>query len=318
MQRELRDSGPGFLPAHRAQVSMEDFKRRANELRELMRECTLCPHECGARRLEGKYGVCRSISEAMISSAGPHYGEEAPLTGSRGSGTIFFTSCNLKCTFCQNYDISLMRLGRPVTARQLAEIMIRLQNGGCHNINLVTPSHVVPQILDALAIASEAGLSVPIVYNCGGYESVQTLKLLEDIVDIYMPDIKYSDNENARRYSGAPGYWDFARLAVQEMHRQVGDLEVEENGTAKRGLLIRHLVLPNKLAGSEKVLDFIASTISVHSFVNIMDQYRPAYRALRYDQLSRMITTREYEEVVEYASSLGLHRGFHRSRESAN
>lgn len=310
MEKELHDREVAVLPSYRARLTIEELKNRANELKELMRECMLCPRECGARRLEGKYGVCRSTADVMISSAGPHYGEETPLTGSRGSGTIFFTSCNLKCTFCQNYDISQMRMGRQVSLRELSEIMLRLQRGGCHNINLVTPTHVTPQIVEALVYAAENGLSVPIVYNCGGYESLQALRLLEDVVDIYMPDIKYSDNEAARRFSGAPWYWDVVRLAVQEMHRQVGDLVLDERGIARRGLLIRHLVLPNRLAGSRMVLDFIAQRISVYSYVNIMDQYRPAYRALRYNELSRMIKTREYSEVLEYASRLGLHRGF--------
>lgn len=310
MQIEFSDIKRNPLPAYRARMTIAKLKDRADALKGLMRECRICPHECGARRLEGKYGVCRSTAEVMISSAGPHYGEEAPLTGSHGSGTIFFTSCNLKCTFCQNYDISQLRMGRRISSRELAGAMLRLQQGGCHNINLVTPTHVVPQIVEALVVAVENGLCVPIVYNCGGYESVETLALLEDIVDVYMPDIKYADNEHARRYSGAPGYWDIVRLALKEMHRQVGDLTVDRKGIATRGLLIRHLVLPNKLAGSRGVLEFIAREISVNSYVNIMEQYRPAYRALRFSELSRMISTREYGEVLEYASQLGLRRGF--------
>lgn len=316
MQKELRDIRSDVLPAYRARLTREELKSRAAVLKELMRECVLCPHECGAQRLDGRYGVCRSTSDVMISSAGPHYGEEAPLIGTRGSGTVFFTSCNLKCTFCQNYDVSQMRLGRLVSERELAEIMLRLQRSGCHNINLVTPTHMTPQIVGALALASEDGLSIPIVYNCGGYESTQTLRLLEDVVDIYMPDIKYSNSEIARKFSGGPEYWDLARLAVKEMHRQVGDLVMDDRGIAKRGLLIRHLVLPNGLAGSHAVLDFVVQKISIDSYINIMDQYRPAYRALRYDQLSRMITTREHAEVLEYASGIGLHRGFPAHRPS--
>lgn len=314
MQKEHSDKRSDFLPAYAARLTRQELRNRAEALRELMRECVLCPHECSAQRLDGRYGVCRSTSDVMISSAGPHYGEEAPLTGTRGSGTVFFTSCNLKCTFCQNYDVSQMRLGRRVSERELAEIMLRLQRSGCHNINLVTPTHMTAQIVAALALASEGGLSIPIVYNCGGYESAQTLRLLEGVVDIYMPDIKYSDSEIARKFSGGPGYWDLVRLAVAEMQRQVGDLVMDERGIAKRGLLIRHLVLPNGLAGSQAVLDFVVQKISIDSYINIMDQYRPAYRALRYEQLSRMITTREYADVVEYASGIGLHRGFPASR----
>lgn len=277
-----------------------------------MRECVLCPRECGAHRLEGKYGVCHVCDETLVSSAGPHYGEEPPLSGTRGSGTIFFSSCNLKCTFCQNYDISQMRYGRRVTSEELGQIMLRLQQGGCHNINLVTPTHMVPQFVSALVYAAAHGLNLPIVYNCGGYESVTVLRLLENVVDIYMPDIKYSSNEVARKYSGAPKYWDMVRPAVKEMQRQTGDLVTDGRGIARRGLLIRHLVLPNGLAGSRAVLDFISKEVSTSSYVNIMDQFRPAYRSLRYNELSRTIGETEYREVLQYAAAVGLHRGFPR------
>jgi putative pyruvate formate lyase activating enzyme len=299
-----------FLPAYRSRLSVGELRSRSTELSEIMRTCTLCPHDCGARRFEARYGVCRSTVNLRISSAAPHYGEEAPLTGWNGSGTIFFTSCNLKCTFCQNYDISQMRLGRSVTSKELAEIMLRLQRSGCHNINFVTPTHFVPQIVEAVVTAMEGGLSIPLVYNCGGYESVTTLRLLRDIIDIYMPDIKYSDNETARRFSGAPRYWNVVTEAVREMHAQVGDLAINDGGIAQRGLLIRHLVLPNRLAGSQRVLEFVARELSVDSYINIMDQYRPAYRAIRYNELGRTIAVGEYEEVLEWASAFGLHRGF--------
>ena len=211
--------------------------------------------------------------------------------------------------FCQNYDISQLRHGWAITVSDLANLMLRIQGLGCHNLNLVTPTHYTPQIVEALAMAVEHGFSLPIVYNCGGYESVTTLKLLDDIVDIYMPDIKYSDDSNATRYSGAPGYWDVARKAVAEMHRQVGDLRLSACGLAERGLLIRHLVLPNQLAGSRRVLDFIARDVSKDSYVNIMEQYHPSYHAGRYSELSRWITSVEYREAVEYAYRLGLRRG---------
>jgi putative pyruvate formate lyase activating enzyme len=310
MPGRLTDNEQRFLPAYRCRMNVEELRDRAVELREMMRVCSLCPHECGARRLEGQYGVCRSTMNLIVSSAAPHYGEEAPLTGRYGSGTIFFTSCNLKCTYCQNYDISQMRLGRSVSPDELAEIMLRLQRSGCHNINFVTPTHFTPQIVEALSKAVDGGLRIPLVYNCGGYESVGALRLLRDVIDIYMPDIKYSDNETARRFSGAPHYWDVVTEAVQEMHDQVGDLEIDDRGVAHRGLLIRHLVLPNRLAGSRKVLEFVSRDVSVNSYVNIMDQFRPAYRAIRYNVLGRTITAGEYEEVVELATSLGLHRGF--------
>jgi putative pyruvate formate lyase activating enzyme len=253
--------------------------------------------------------VCRSTDRIIVSSVAPHYGEEPPLVGSHGSGTIFFSSCNLKCQFCQNYEISHLRSGRPISIPQLAGVMLLLQNAGCHNINLVTPTHVTPQIVEALALAVDQGLSVPLVYNCGGYESVHTLSLLRDIVDIYMPDIKYSGNENARRYSGAKDYWDVVRKAVREMQNQVGCLQLDEQGIAVRGLLIRHLVLPNNIAGSREVLEFVACDVSPNSYVNIMDQYRPMHRAGQYRELNRALTFNEYREVVKYASHLGLRRG---------
>jgi putative pyruvate formate lyase activating enzyme len=299
-----------MLPAYRERLTPHELKDRSEQLRESLRECVVCPRECRARRLEGKYGVCRTTDQIVISSAGPHYGEEPPLVGSHGSGTTFLTSCNLKCLFCQNCDISQLRAGEPVTANELANIMLSLQRRGCHNINFVTPTHMTPQIIDALVIAAERGLSVPIVYNCGGYESLRTLKLLENVIDIYMPDIKYSDNENARKYSAAPDYWDVVRPAIKEMQRQVGGLMMDEAGVAWRGLLIRHLVLPNRIAGSFAVLDFIAREVSLHAYVNIMDQYRPQYRAYRSRELNRPISSKEFTEVLEHARKLGLHRGF--------
>ncbi len=302
-------------PVYCQRLTLRELKERSERLRELLKECVVCPRECGARRLEGEFGVCRSTDVVMISSAGPHYGEEPPLVGWGGSGTIFFTSCNLKCAFCQNYEISQLRIGQTITAEELAHVMLGLQDRGCHNINLVTPTHFTPQIVQALAIAVQRGLHLPIVYNSSGYESLRTLQLLEDIVDIYMPDIKYSSNDVACRYSGAPDYWDIVRPAIKEMHRQVGDLVIDGRGLAHRGLLIRHLVLPNGLAGSRAVLDFIAKEISLNSYVNIMDQYRPLNRAWRYPELNRCITANEFQDVVSYARSLGLHRGFEAEEE---
>jgi putative pyruvate formate lyase activating enzyme len=260
-------------------------------------------------RVGGNIGVCRTTTQVKVSSYGPHFGEEPELVGSRGSGTIFFTNCNLWCLFCQNYAISHLKEGEIVSIPRLAGAMLYLQRIGCHNINLVTPTHVVPQIVQALAFAARNGLRVPLVYNCGGYESVETLKLLDGIVDIYMPDIKYSSDEHARRFSGVKDYWEKVRLAVKEMHSQVGDLIVDDRGVAVRGLLIRHLVLPNRIAGSEEVLRFIAKDISVDSYVNIMDQYHPCFRAFNLAELNRRITREEYEVVVHLATSCGLHRG---------
>ncbi len=289
-----------------ARLTPRELEERAHLLREKMRRCSLCPHQCGARRLEGRYGVCRSTTAMVISSAGPHLGEEAPLSGTGGSGTIFFASCNLKCLYCQNYEISQLRIGRPVSADRLADRMIALQDLGCHNINLVTPTHVIPQIVESVSLAVGRGLRIPLVYNCGGYESPETLRLLEDIIDIYMPDIKYSDERNARVYSGAPGYWEAVRIAVKEMYRQVGNLQMDGRGIARRGLLIRHLVLPNGVAGSRKVLDFVAHEISADSYVNIMDQYHPSYRAYDAKLLNRRPSASELAEVVDYARNVGL------------
>ncbi len=300
-----------MLPMYLEKLTINDLRKSAEALQQLLTECRICPNECNVNRLEGEEGTyCHSANEVIVSSFAPHFGEEPPLVGFSGSGTIFFTNCNLSCVFCQNYDISQLGHGSRVSVEQLAEIMLLLQNKGCHNINFVSPTHFVPQIVSALVIAIDKGLEIPIVYNCGGYESVETLKLLEDIVDIYMPDIKYSDSETAARLSGIKNYWDVVQSAVKEMQRQVGDLHINRRGIAKRGLLIRHLVLPNDLAGSKKVIDFIASEISKETYVNIMDQYYPANKANQYDELNRRITNEEYERVINYAKQKGLSRGF--------
>jgi len=297
-------------PFYLEKLNVNDLNLRAEALHELFEECRICPNECMARREEGETGDCHSTDEVIISSVGPHFGEEPPLVGSLGSGTIFFTNCNLSCEFCQNYDISHLGIGEKVTIEDLARSMLKLQQRGCHNINLVTPTHFSVQIVEALILAIEKGLELPIVYNCGGYESVETLKLLEDIVDIYMPDIKYSIDENALKYSGIKNYWEVVTKAIVEMHRQVGNLKISKLGIAQRGLLIRHLVLPNDIAGSQKVIDFVADEISTDSYLNIMDQYHPSYNAHKYDKLTRRITPSEYKEVVDYACSKGLRRGF--------
>ncbi|MEE9449047.1 MAG: radical SAM protein [Ignavibacteriaceae bacterium] len=299
-----------MLPLYLEKLTHIDLKQRSEALHQLFEECKICPNECMAKRSEGETGECNSTDEVIISSASPHYGEEPPLVGTHGSGTIFLTNCNLSCEFCQNYDISHLGRGENVTITDLARAMLQLQQRGCHNINFVTPTHFTFQIVDALILAVEKGLGLPIVYNCGGYESVETLKLLEDIVEIYMPDIKYSANENALKYSGIKNYWDVVTKALKEMHRQVGDLKISKRGIAQRGLLIRHLVLPNNIAGSKKVIDFVADEISTNSYLNIMDQYRPTYNAFKYDKLNRRITPSEFKEVVDYAFSKGMRRGF--------
>jgi putative pyruvate formate lyase activating enzyme len=296
-----------MLPLYLEKLTLHELKERAEQLLEVQKECRICPRECLAKRHNDETGDCHSTDEIRVSSVGPHFGEEPPLVGTNGSGTIFFTNCNLNCEFCQNYDISHLGSGSIVSITELAHAMSKLQNQGCHNINFVTPTHFTPQIVSSLILAVEKGLEIPLVYNCGGYESVETLQLLDGIIDIYMPDIKYSDNQMAEEYSGISNYWEVVTKAVKEMHRQVGDLRISKRGIAQRGLVIRHLVLPNNIAGSEKVLDFVASEISKNSYINIMDQYHPTYKAHRYSELNRIITSEEYYRVIHYAERLELH-----------
>ena len=281
---------------------------RVERARDILKNCQLCPRHCRADRLSGERGMCRIASEVVVSSYGPHFGEEAPLVGISGSGTIFFSYCNLRCMFCQNYSISQLGQGRVATKGEIAKMMLALEERGCHNINLVTPTHVVPQILEALEIAVGLGLSIPLVYNCGGYESVEILELLDGIVDIYMPDMKYSNERNARRFSGVKDYPEANRAAVKEMHRQVGDLQIDERGVARRGLLIRHLVLPNGVAGTEGVVRFIAEEISRNTYLNVMAQYYPAHRAFKLTALSRPLRNEEFLEAVNIARGHGLER----------
>ncbi len=285
-----------------------ELRERVAKAREILKDCCLCPHQCRVDRLSGETGKCRTASEALVSSYGPHFGEESSLVGSKGSGTIFFTNCNLACVFCQNCHISQLGKGQVVTGDEIARMMLALQEMGCHNINLVTPTHVVPQILDALNIAAGSGLSLPIVYNCGGYESVDTLQLLDGVVDIYMPDMKYSDEGNGAKYSGAKDYPQKNRAAVKEMHRQVGDLQIDERGGATRGLLMRHLVLPAGIAGTEGVARFLGEEISAETYLNVMSQYRPSHRAHDFPELSRPLTQEEFIEAVRIARRHGLGR----------
>ena len=285
-----------------------ELEERIERARAILHSCELCPRCCHVDRLQGETGMCRTASEAVVSSYGPHFGEEAPLVGSRGSGTIFFTHCNLRCMFCQNYTISQLGEGRLASKGEIASMMLSLQQRGCHNINLVSPTHVVPQILEALQVAAGLGLSIPLVYNSGGYDSVETLKLLDGIVDIYMPDMKYFDDRNARRFSGVKDYPSVNQAAVKEMHRQVGDLELDEHGVAKRGLLVRHLVLPNGIAGTEGVVRFIAEEISVNTYLNVMAQYYPSHRAFKIPALSRPLTRQEFSQAVNLARECGLER----------
>ena len=290
-------------------MPLETLKERASSALALLASCQICPRRCQVDRLNDERGYCRTGRWARVASYAPHYGEEPPLVGHSGSGTIFFSGCNLSCVFCQNWDISQMEAGREVTAEELAKMMLALQDGGCHNINFVTPTHVVPQILEALVLAREEGLSVPLVYNSGGYDSAETLRLLNGIIDIYMPDAKYGSDGAALKHSAAPGYTAVNKAALKEMHRQVGDLQMDEEGIALQGLLVRHLVLPADAAGTEEVVRFISQEISVHTYLNVMAQYHPEYQACRYPELSRAITAREYAQALGLAQRAGLVRG---------
>jgi putative pyruvate formate lyase activating enzyme len=299
-----------FIPSYIDLFEKGELKRRITALRELLKECRLCPRECGVNRLNREIGYCGAGEELTVSSTFPHFGEESPLVGRHGSGTIFLTHCNLRCVFCQNYDISHTAGGEEITSPKAARLMVSLQQAGCHNINFVTPTHYIPQIAAALPEAIEMGLRVPIVYNCSGYESIEVIRLLEGVVDIYMPDAKFMEEKHSKRFANAPDYPEVIKGILKEMHRQVGDLTINSDGIAERGLLIRHLVMPGGTASSEGVLKFIAEEISTHSYVNIMDQYRPEYRAHDYPEIGRRITQKEYLEAIQTAKRFRLYRGF--------
>lgn len=289
-------------------LSKKELNSRIEKLFKILENCEICPRKCHINRIKNERGYCQLGYLPMVSAFHPHFGEEAPLVGMHGSGTIFLTSCNLACVYCQNYDISQLRIGGEISFEDLAEMMISLQSRGCHNINFVTPTPQVPQILKSLSIAIEKGLKIPLVYNTSSYDSLSVLKLLDGIVDIYLPDARYGNDEIALKYSKVPGYFEIMKAAIKEMHRQIGDLVVDEKRVAVKGLLVRHLVLPNNLAGSEKIFKFIVKEISKNTFLNIMDQYRPAWKANQYPELSRRITKDEFQEAIELAKKAGLKR----------
>ena len=303
-QKQTHTFQPGYLKLYEA----GELSQRIEALWGKLESCDVCPHKCEVNRLQDKKGICQTGKKAKISSFGPHFGEESPLVGRYGSGTIFFTHCNLLCIFCQNYDISHLGEGYEVDEEKIAEIMLSLQNLGCHNINFVTPTHVMPQIVKALPFAIEQGLNVPLVYNTGGYDSVDTLKLLDGIFDIYMPDLKYSDDKIAQRYCSAKDYSKVVRSAIRTMHKQVGDLVIDERGIALKGLLIRHLILPEDLAGTYDAMRFIAEEISKNTYVNLMDQYRPCFKANDYPPLDRRITREEFARAIKIAHDFGIKR----------
>ncbi len=285
-----------------------ELKIRVDEAYARLEACDLCPRECGVNRLAGEKGFCQVTDAPMVSSYGPHFGEEQPLVGFGGSGTIFFTYCSLACVYCQNWEISHLGQGEIVSVEELARIMLALQARGCHNINLVTPTHQIAYILKAVVIAVEKGLRLPLVYNCAGYENLKTLKLLDGVIDIYMPDFKYWDEKTALRLSKVPNYPQIARQSIKEMHRQVGELVLDNYFIAKRGLLIRHLVLPANLAGTPEILNWIAKEISANTYVNVMDQYYPCGEAWKYPPLDRRLTRQEYEGALSAAKQAGLCR----------
>lgn len=297
-------------PSYLKLYATGELKKRLKKVNSILEKCSLCPRKCGINRFKNEKGFCKVGRLSKVSSFNAHFGEEPPISGISGSGTIFFTHCNLQCAYCQNYPISQLGHGEEVTTQDLALMMLSLQNKKCHNINFVTPTHVIGQILEALEIAIEKGLSIPLVYNSGGYDSQRTLRLLEGIIDIYMPDAKYALDVTALKYSNAPCYSSINKKALSEMHRQVGDLRMDDDGVAQRGLLIRHLVLPGDISGSKDILGFIADKISKNTYMSIMAQYHPAYRAYEYPELSRRIFHEEYASVLETAEELGLERGW--------
>jgi putative pyruvate formate lyase activating enzyme len=297
-------------PSYLNLLEAGELRRRVEAAREMLRECHVCPRRCGTNRLEGKVGFCLTPDVASVASYNDHHGEEPCISGTRGSGVIFFTSCNLRCVFCQNYPISHLQVGQPATHERLAEMMLELQARGVHNINFVTPSHVVPQLLEALLLAAERGLHIPLVYNTSGYDSLESLRLLDGIVDIYLPDAKYGSNENALKYSNVSGYVEANRAAIKEMWRQVGPVELDDAGRARRGMILRHLVLPNGIAGTRDVLGFVAREISPDVTISLMNQYFPANRAHSLPELSRKLTTEEYEAAVNYLLEFGLEKGY--------
>jgi len=296
-----------FEPAYLRLLASGELHSRAVEARRHLEACDLCARHCGVDRSQ-HLGFCRTGLFARVASYGPHHGEEAPLRGWAGSGTVFFSRCNLRCVFCQNHEISQRPVGLELGPKELAAVFLAVQDSGCHNLNLVSPTHVMASVLEALVLAAEAGLRLPIVYNTGGYDSPEALALLEGVVDIYMPDTKYDDAHVSRRLSHAAVYPQANRQAVREMHRQVGDLRINRHGLAERGLLVRHLVLPEGLAGTGSIVRFLAAEISPETYLNLMDQYRPDFLASQHPALQRPTTTAEFEAAVRLARRAGLRR----------
>lgn len=296
-------------PGYRELFESGELHNRMLILKKYYEKCSLCPHQCGANRTNGETGVCCSGSRPFVASYTSHYGEEPPISGVCGSGTIFFSRCSGRCIFCQNYPISQLGTGKEVTGEFLAEMMVELQKRGCHNINLVTPTHFIPSIVSAIFIAASKGLCIPIVYNTSGYERVEILRLLKGIIDIYLPDAKYADNSVAANISGFSNYTGYNRAALIEMYNQVGNLKMRD-GIAVKGILVRHLILPNGLSGTDDVMKFLSESLSRDIYVSLMDQYFPAYKAIDHKQLSHRITLDEYHYAIKSYSHYGLHNGW--------
>lgn len=301
---------PQNVPKYKHLISPRHLRLLADKLYFQLKKCSLCPRHCKVNRLKGELGFCRSDQKIKVYSYLAHKGEEPPISGQNGSGAIFFSNCSLRCVYCQNYKFSQLGQGREIEVEDLSRIMLNLQENGCHNINLVTPTHYLPQILQALVLASPAGLNIPIVYNTSGYENITTLNYLKNVVDIYLPDMRYGSDAQAEEYSAAPNYAQINQKAISAMYKQVGRLILDEKGVARRGLIIRHLVLPQGISRSEKIFNFIAKNISLETYISLMAQYTPTYRAGGYRPISRRITSSEYEAVIQLMHKLGLNNGW--------
>lgn len=299
-----------MYPAYLESYANSNLNRVIRKCFDLLESCCICPRKCKVNRLKNESGFCKTGAKPKVCSFMAHHGEEPPISAKHGSGTIFFSYCNMACVYCQNYEFSQLGQGRQVDTDELAGFMLELQQMGCHNINLVTPTHVLPQILGALSIAIPKGLKIPIVYNTGGYELPEIIKLLDGIIDIYLPDMRYGDNETAVKYSCAPDYPKYNQEAVEEMYRQVGNAEIDDSGVIKRGLIVRHLVLPHNIAGTGRIMEFIATRLSKNTYISLMSQYLPYYKAGGFTEISRRISPREYQDAKEIMRSYGLTNGW--------
>jgi putative pyruvate formate lyase activating enzyme len=295
-----------FEPAYLKTRRTGKLSRKVAEAYNMMESCVLCGRYCKANRMKGEEGFCKIGKVALVASFGPHHGEETPIAGACGSGTVFFSRCNLGCLFCQNYDISHFYAGKRYSSDQLADIFLEIKEMRCHNLNLVTPTHQMPMIIEALEIAADRGFDLPLVWNCGGYESPETLAVLDGLVDVYMPDFKFWDEAPSEKYLNASDYPEIARAATKEMHRQVGDLVIDEDGLTRRGLLVRHLVMPENLAGTESLVRWIAREISPNTYINVMKQYHPSFKAGEFPEIERLITDLEFRQALDWAKKAKL------------